>query len=472
MDLVRSQRPHLYYDIAISICATCYRRVDAKVVIEDGKVFFLKRCPEHGHQRVLIADDEVYWRRARESFIKPSEMPKQFGTPVKYGCPYDCGLCADHEQHACVAVVEVGDHCNLKCPICYAGSGPDRPLMRPLAQIERMLDAVVASEGEPDVVQISGGEPTIHPQFFEILDAARARPIRHLMVNSNGLRIARDAEFAKRLATYRSGFEIYLQFDGFEQETLKTLRGADLRAIRQQAIDRLNEHDISTTLVVTLQKGLNDHEIGPIIDWALKQPCIRGVTFQPVQHAGRADGFNPATDRLTLTEVRRMILEQTSIFSPEDLLPVPCHPDCVMMGYAFKLNGTVTPLTGLLDPAALLEGPRSTIVYERDETVRAHVMKMFSTGTGPEGSAAKLKELLCCLPQIMAPPGLGYHNLFRIIIMQFMDAHSFDVRSVKRACVQIVQPDDGRLIPFDTYNLFYRDDLEKTRLAPLRARAW
>ena len=146
-----------------------------------------------------------YYRRAREVFLKPPEMPVRYATEVKWGCPYDCGLCTDHEQHSCLSLVEVTDHCNLRCPICYAASGPDRPVYRSLDQVTAMLDAVVRNEREPDVVQISGGEPTIHPEFFAILDAARARPIRHLMVNTNGLRIAQDPAFARRLADGPAG---------------------------------------------------------------------------------------------------------------------------------------------------------------------------------------------------------------------------------------------------------------------------
>src|SRR5580700_1049935 len=206
-------RPYLFYDVAISICSTCYARVDAKIVFEDGKVWMLKRCPQHGHAKVLVADDVDYYRRAREVFIKTPEQPMVYNTPVKYGCPYDCGLCPDHEQHSCLTLLEITDVCNLSCPICYAESGPHRTTYKQLDQIERMLDAIVGNEIEPDVVQISGGEPTIHPDFFAILDAAKARPIKHLMVNTNGVRIAQDAQFASRLKEYMPGFELYLQFD-------------------------------------------------------------------------------------------------------------------------------------------------------------------------------------------------------------------------------------------------------------------
>jgi uncharacterized radical SAM superfamily Fe-S cluster-containing enzyme len=467
-------RPYLFYDTAVSICSTCYRRVDAKIVFEDGTVLMLKQCPLHGAERVLVADDVDYYRRCREVFLKPPEMPQRYNTPVKWGCPYDCGLCSDHEQHSCLSLVEIADACNLTCPICYAESGVHRPEFRDLATVQRMLDAVVRNEGEPDVVQISGGEPTIHPDFFAILDMAKKTTIRHLMVNTNGIRIAQDEAFTARLAAYMPNFEVYLQFDSFERDALMRLRGADLRRVREQALERLNRHGLSTTLVVTVEKGVNDHEIGKIIDFALQQPCVRGVTLQPVQAAGRLEGYDPVRDRLTLTEVRRAILEQTSVFAPEDVIPVPCHPDALAMAYALKLDGNVIPLTGLIDPKVLIEGGRNTIVYERDEEVRAGILKLFATNHSPSSSIGTLQDLLCCLPAVQVPEGLGYKNLFRIIIMQFMDAHAFDVRSVKKTCVHIVHPKDGRLIPFDTYNLFYRDDLEKTRLEPLRRQqdAW
>jgi 7,8-dihydro-6-hydroxymethylpterin dimethyltransferase len=459
-------RPYLYYDHAVSICSTCLRRVEANLIIKDESVFMDKWCPQHGRERVLIADDAAYYRMARERFIKPPELPERFNTERRWGCPYDCGLCPEHMQHSCLTLIEVTDHCNLRCPICYADSGPHRPGFRDLATIKSMLDAVVANEGDPDVVQISGGEPTIHPDFFAILDAARARPIRHLMVNTNGLRIAKEPEFAARLADYMPGFELYLQFDSLRDEVHQELRGARLSDIRRRALENLNRHDISTTLVVTVKKGLNDGELGEIINFALTQPCVRGVTFQPIQHAGRAEGFDPARNRLTLTEVRRRILEQSGHFKPADLIPVPCNPDCLAMAYALKLGDQVLPLTGLIPEETLINAGRNTIVVERDEGLREQVFKLFATNQSPQGQACSLSDLLCCLPKIEAPAELGYKNVFRVLIMAFIDAHSFDLRAVKKSCVHIAQP-DGRIIPFDTFNLFYRDDRVK-RLEELR----
>jgi hypothetical protein len=462
-------RPYLFYDSAVSVCTTCLRRVEAKILIKDERVFLEKWCPEHGRERVLIADDAAYYRKSREVFIKPPELPQRFNTEQRWGCPYDCGLCPEHMQHSCLTLIEITDHCNLRCPICYAESGPHRPGFRDLATVERMLDAVVANEGEPDVVQISGGEPTLHPQFFAILDAARRRPIEHLMVNTNGLRLAREPDFAARLAAYQPGFEVYLQFDSLRDEVHQDLRGARLADIRLRALEHLNTHDISTTLVVTVKKGLNDHELGEIIEFALTQPCVRGVTFQPIQAAGRLENYDPARDRLTLTEVRRRILEQTGVFEADDLIPVPCNPDCLAMAYALKLGADTVPLTRFVKPETLVAKGRNTIVVEHDEQLRAHVFELFATNHSPESQACSLADLLCCLPQVRAPSDLSYRNVFRVLIMQFIDAMSFDLRAVKKSCVHIAQP-DGTIVPFDTFNLFYRDE-RREQLTRLRAAA-
>jgi len=180
----------------------------------------------------------------------------------------------------------------------------------------------------------------------------------------------------KRLADCAEDFEVYLQFDSFERDALMELRGADLRRVRLDALDRLNRYNISTNLVVTLKKGLNDHEIGKTIDFALAQACVRGVTLQPIQDAGRLENFDPATDRLTLTEVRRKILEQTSVFKPEDIIPVPCHPDSLAMAYALKFSGKVAPLTSMIAPEILINAAGNTILYEQEAAVRENLFKL------------------------------------------------------------------------------------------------
>lgn len=423
-----------------------------------------KRCPDHGFFKTKIATDVEYYKNIR-NYNKPSETPVHFGTDVLYGCPYDCGLCVDHEQHSCLSVVEVTDRCNLTCPTCYAMSSPHYGSHRTLEEIEAMFDLIVKNEGEPDVVQISGGEPTIHPQFFQILDIAKTKPFKHLMLNTNGIRIANDPGFAEKLATYAPEFEIYLQFDSFKKEVLEDFRGKDVSDIRMKALAKLNDLNLSTTLVVVLQQDKNMDEIGKILDFALKQKCVRGVTFQPVEIAGR-NRDDSAGEKVTLTEVRQEILNQFPLLNSDDIIPVPCNPDSLAMGYILKLDDEIFPLTRYINPADLLNSEsKNTIVYERDKGVQMQLLDIFSTGISVDKVEPKMNQLLCCLPNISAPD-LGYDNLFRIIIMNFMDAHDFDVRAVKKSCVHIVSK-DLKMIPFETMNLFYRDS-KKEYLEELR----
>jgi uncharacterized radical SAM superfamily Fe-S cluster-containing enzyme len=448
-------RPYTYFDFTQSLCSKCLKTISTKIVFENEQVYMLKNCLDHGQEKVLIEDDATYYRNIR-NYVKQSEMPKKFGTAVEKGCPQDCGLCTDHEQHSCLSIIEVTDRCNLSCPTCYASSSPTNGRHRTLEEVKRMFDTVVEYEGTPDVVQISGGEPTLHPQFFEILDYAKTKPIRHIMLNTNGIRIATEPGFAQELKAYSPAFEIYLQFDSFKASTLERLRGADLRDIRARALKALNEVNLSTTLVVTLQKGHNDDEIGTLIDFALKQKCVRGITFQPTQNAGRNQNYTEQTNRMTMTGVRRSILEQSKVFSAEDLLPVPCNPDALIMGYALKVEDQVIPLTRFVNPDMLLRNDfRNTIIYEGDKQLKETMIKIFSTGESVENTAIRLNSLLCCLPEISAP-NLTYENVFRVIVMKFMDAHDFDVRAVKKSCVHIVSK-DYKMIPFETMNLFYRN---------------
>ncbi|MFH6958753.1 radical SAM protein [Flavobacterium aquidurense] len=454
-------RDYIFYDYTKSLCHHCLALVDTKIVFQDDKVWMLKHCKTHGEMKSMIADDVNYYKQLR-NYNKQSEMPLKFNTKVHYGCPYDCGLCTDHEQHSCLTIVEVTDRCNLACPTCYASSAPNYGRHRTLEEIEKMFDTVVANEGEPDVVQISGGEPTVHPEFFKILDIAKSKPIKHLMLNTNGIRIAKDIKFVEKLATYMPDFEIYLQFDSFKPEVLEKLRGEDLTEVRKKAIEHLNQFNISTTLVITLQKGENDDEIGQIIEYALQQKCVRGVTFQPTQVAGRNDNYDDVSGRITLTEVRRKIYEQYPVFTPQDLIPVPCNPDALCMAYALKIDGEVFPMTHLINPEDLLNNSKNTIVFEHDEKLKTHMLNLFSTGISVDCAEGEFSELMCCLPRVQSDT-LNYNNLFRILIMNFMDAHDFDVRAVKKSCVHIVS-DKMKIIPFETMNLFYRDNkIEKIR---------
>lgn len=459
----RKSAPYLFHGQTVSLCDECLAPVPTKVAIEGDRVYYLKRCRTHGVRKALVSTDVAYWKRTLD-WLKPGDRPETAQTRIDLGCPYDCGLCPDHEQHSCLALIEVNEHCNLTCPVCFAGSSPAHGGTRTLEEIERMLDALVASEAEPDLLQISGGEPTLHPEIMTILRMARARPIRHIMLNTNGLRIARDRDFVRELATLKTGFEVYLQFDSLRPEVHKALRGADLTRIRRQALENLEAEGISTTLVATIRKGLNDDEVGALIDHALEWSCVRGVTFQPIQDAGRNEGFDANSHRALLSDIRRAVIAADNPFGEADMIPLPCNPESISIGYGLRRGRQVAPITGMMPRETLVDVLPNTVTFERYPGLRQRVFDFFSLSSGECNAADRLEALLCCLPEVQVPADIGYPDLFRIVIVEFLDPHNFCLSRVKRSCVHFVTP-EGKIVPFDTYNLFYRDDAARARRA-------
>ncbi len=450
----RKIKNSIFYGQTTSLCEVCLKLVPAKVVFQNDKVYYLKKCHTHGDQKTLISTDIAYFKKCKEYFKEP-DLPFVTQTETLRGCPYDCGLCPDHEQHTCLALIEINQKCNLSCPVCFADSSPQKERELDLATYEKMLDALVRSEGEPDLLQISGGEPTIHPQILEFIAAAKRRPIRHIMLNTNGIRIAQEEAFVAELAKFRPGFEVYLQFDSLQADALKTIRGVNLLKVREKALENLEKYKLSTTLVVVVKKGVNDHELGEIIRYALRFKCVRGVTFQPVQDAGRNENFNATENRLVLSEIRQNILAQSELFSAEDIIPLPCNPETIAIGYGIRDGEKFMPVTSWFTEDEFLKKGPNTVTYESHPALKEKVFNLLSLATAEQNGEGKLKDLLCCLPQFEVPSDLGYDKIFRIVIMQFLDKHNFCLAQVKRSCVHFVTEAE-KIIPFETYNLFYR----------------
>ena len=250
---------------------------------------------------------------------------------------------------------------------------------------------------------------------------------------------------------------------------MKTLRGADLTRIHTQAIERLNELDISTTLVMTLKKDLNDGEIGKIIDYGLSQPCVRGVTLAADPDAGRVEAYDAKVNRLTVSEIRRRIAEQTQAFTLSDIIPVPCNPDTLAMGYALQDVGRHHAAAHAAGrPANPAQGRRATPLPSNTTRPSRNRSSSCSPPTRARtGRPRSFRSCCAAFRKVETPPGVGYRDVFRVLIVQFMDALSLDIRALKKSCIHIAQP-DGRLIPFQSFNMFYRDGLSTT-LETLRA---
>jgi hypothetical protein len=461
----------MFVELTRSICPLCKRVIDAEVNIRDGRVILSKRCPEHGpFEGLVYSDADLYLTQAR--YNKPGTLPLAFQTEVKDGCPLDCGLCPEHKQHACLALIEVNSGCNLDCPICFADSGhqPDGfSLTR--EQVARMIDAFVACEGEPEVLQFSGGEPTIHPQIVEFVELAKARGIRFVMVNTNGIRLARDPRFAERLASV--GPHLYFQFDGFEPETHLAIRGKDLRKEKERALDVCAELGMSVTLVAAVEKGVNEHELGAIVRFGVSHPAVNSVVFQPVTHAGRHLVFDPL-ERLTNADVMQLVAAQLPEWlRVSDFVPVPCcFPTCRSMCYALVDGDSLLPLTRLIDVDDYLDYAANRVVPDLD--VRHALERMFSASATTGAEAALLACESCGIDLPAALADVRRHA-FVITAQDFQDPYTLNVRQLMKCCVAQITP-DGRLIPFCAYNsVGYREQvraqLSGVQVAPVAPNA-
>jgi tetraether lipid synthase len=346
-----NHRDHTFLGMTQSLCPECLTLLPAKIIVKRGRVYFRKTCPTHGVREDFVCSDVRQYDQME--FSLPGKVPAQFGVEPDKGCPYDCGLCTEHEQHTCLGLVEITSSCNLNCPMCYASSGPGGKHLT-FDECKRAIDRLVEVEGRAEVLQLSGGEPTIHPEFLRVLDYGCRQAIDIVMINTNGLRFAHDPEFAKAVAAYRQRIELYFQFDGFTDDITRRLRGEPLVAAKLRALETLGAHGIRTILVATLQPGVNDHEIGAIVKFGLERPWITGISFQPATYSGRHVLPETLEKRITFPDVIRAVAAQTDgLFREDDFMPLPCaHPNCHQLSYAYRKDGMVLPLARFIDPAS------------------------------------------------------------------------------------------------------------------------
>ncbi len=450
---------YIFYELTRSICPRCLDTIDAQILLQDGRVMMRKRCATHGWFESLISSDaEMYLDSLR--YNKPGTMPLEYSTEVVDGCPKDCGLCPEHKQHTCLGLIEVNSYCNLDCPICFADAQPGSSLT--MEQVERMLDRFIELEGEPEVVQFSGGEPTIHPEILPMLQMAVDKGIKVVMINTNGLRIATDDKLLAGLAEIRP--TIYLQFDGFDEQTHQTLRGRDLVETKLKALERLAEVGLDVVLVPAIEKGVNHDEIGELVRFGIEHPAVRGIAFQPVTHSGRYIDFDPM-DRETVADVIHGIDEQTDgMFTQDDFIPVPCcHPTCRAATYAYVDDGQVTPLPRVLEVDRYLDYVTNRTLPEIKPDILEALEGLWSASSvpGTDNAAARLE---CAACNLSFPTETSYlkSHVFMIVVQGFLDAYTMDLKALMKCCIGELIP-DGRVIPFCAYNTVgYR---EKVRAA-------
>lgn len=477
----RRERREILWETTRSLCPECRRVIDATVLLRDGRVVMRKRCPQHGWiEALLFSDAELYTKILGHN--KPGTRPLQFATRTRDGCPLDCGLCPEHQQHTCLALIEVNSACNLDCPLCFANAGTHLArsgFQLTYEQVNGMLDRLVEAEGHPEVIQFSGGEPTLHPRILDFVALAQEKGISYVMVNTNGVRIARDDRFVEGLARLRP--HVYLQFDGFDAHTNETLRGrSDLLDIKLRAIDRLAAVDVRVVLVAAIERGVNEHEVGRIVEFGLRHPGIFGVNFQPAFRAQRHVRPADPLQRMTIPDVLGALETQMAgMLKVSDFVPVPCcMPTCNFVTYAFIDGDDVVPITRLLDVDSYLDYLKNRTLPGLSDDLLALLEQLWSSSAqiGSDANAAdvaraagrplprtrageKCDACRMALPlDAHVPRDLARH-IFMVSTRDFMDPWTFSVKNVMKCCVEFLVP-DGRMIPFCAYNsVGYREQI-------------
>jgi 7,8-dihydro-6-hydroxymethylpterin dimethyltransferase len=473
-------RNYTFLGTTQSLCPTCLEVVPTKIIARGDRVYFRKRCPEHGLREDFICSDKRWYDRY--DYALPPKLPKKTFVEPSRGCPLDCGLCSEHEQHTCVAVLEITDNCNLSCPMCYADSRPGQR-HKSVEHAKSAIDALVRAEGRPDVLQISGGEPTTHPDLIEIIEYALKQPIDYIMLNTNGIRLSKDSKLVDWLAMHRDRIEIYLQFDGTSDAVYEALRGEPLAETKHRALEEIGKAGLHATLVATLQSGVNDHEIGNLVDIARKNPWVSGLSLQPATYSGRFYLQEELEHRITTPDCIRMLCDQShGLYEENDFFPLPCaHPNCHVLSLAFRVDGDLVPLTRFVDAKLNLDLLANGLSFTREEgrrlvqqylsrqnccgsnsccepssdrpTSSLHVLQHESTNGSDLTASQSVSEQF--FEQALAMQ-IGGDQLFRITITSFLDAYNFDVRRVMKCCTHHVLP-SGHIIPFCAYNVLYRN---------------
>jgi hypothetical protein len=485
-------RPYTPLRMVLTICGRCFsddpdREIDyeadilqGNLVAQDGRVLLRRFCRRgHGEVTSLYEEDVNLWEDLQQWRIPTREIVPDRpanARPIPMG--YLDGLGDLQTQHSCILLLDVTENCNLECPTCFAVSGPGNNRHAPVRHILHTLDTAIEREGgKVDALMLSGGEPTVHPEIVEIIRGATDRAVTRVVLNTNGIRIARDDRFLGELARLRDRVEVYLQFDGFRRETYLYHRGEDLREMKAAAIGRLTDARIFTTLAVAIAKGVNDDETGAIVDYAFGTDYIGGVALQPMFTTGRANEIDPL-DRATTTGTIRRLGQQTGgRIGPDDFIALPCsHPDCSALTYFVRGDdGNHRSVVQLIGRDRLKE----QMVVFGNRLAPDDALWESLTGLMSETAMVSRPELIDYLLDVCEACDLGVRGFIknlgrwladrssvpvehlarrvkRLSVKTFMDPWTLNIERLQQCCVHVGSTDGGDpvRIPFCARQIF------------------
>jgi len=472
-----------------SLCPECLKVLEATIFEDDNNVFITKTCPEHGKVTELYWSDYEQYQRA-ESLRSDGTGISNPRTETKDGCPNDCGICPEHKSHTGLAIIDITNRCNLTCPVCFANAAVAGYVYEPTKQqVFEMLENLRNNKPvAPPALQFSGGEPTIRKDLFEFVKKAKELGFHHVEVNTNGLRLAKDVDYARGLL--ESGVStVYLQFDGLTSDVYKFTRGVDLLDIKMKAIENCRAVGLSIVLVVTLVKGVNDHQIGDIIRFAKDNfDIVRCVNVQPVSICGRIAADEREKMRITIPDFMKDVEEQTEgKIKVSDFYPVPTvvpisravaslkgkeyvefttHPHCGMATYLFIEGDDMVPINRYVNVDKFISAMQK--VYEDAKKGNTKKAKLHLLGLLRHIKFGLLRKYLLPIVKSGSYDSLGalHRKMLLVSSMHFMDPYNFDLERVQRCCIHYAVP-DGRIIPFCAMNSIHREKVEEKMGIPL-----
>lgn len=455
------ERDYTYFSTVQGMCRTCREIAPARVYFKDNQVWQQSLCPNCENTPALIAGDQK-WYLEKVSQPQSDCSPIKGAKPSKNGCPHDCGPCNWHASPCQLPVISVTNACNLDCPICFTYNRKDKIYYKSPEEMKELVDWIVESSGIVDLINITGGEPTLHPQIFELIELCRRPEIGRVTLNSNGIKLAEDQDFCNKLGEL--GVYVILSFNTFDSDVSKKLHGRDLVGIKLKAIENLTKAGVRMTLLNVMIRNTNENAISGIFDLMRKNDNILSLTVQTMTYTGQGGGEFGDRHHLPVDEAARIVCEQSNgeLCFEDFVTPPSAHPLCYLTSYMMKSKDKFLPFRRFAgeDDISKMQADSYLLKIENERRFFSEAInKLYAEGD--TDSLKVFKELI----KDLHPQGEELSTFERqkraessirtVYIHSHMDENNFD-SSRAMCCPDLVPDAPGCFIPACTYNLFYR----------------